>query len=217
MRKRPLRSLFAHPGLALGGTFLALLGVTGIAFSSWSTLQGARLEGIQAEFASVLDAREYVSGSRFSITPYCEDGFLPANQNDVLASAGELFFSFELKNDASLREYAGEKGLLMSLDVSCSAEFLSAFPSSFDAVTVSVGNSPLPSGDVSVSSSGNDRRVSFRISLPAGGSSLTIGMKLSLSAGGTGDAFSSAASALDPDPDHGGTPLSVSIFLGDRA
>ena len=217
MRKRPLRSLFAHPGLALGGTFLALLGATGIAFSSWSTLQGARLEGIQAEFASVLDAREYVSGSRFSITRYCEDGFLPENQNDVLTSAGELFFSFEIRLDASLREYAGEDGLPMSLDVSCSAEFLSAFPSSFDALTVSVGNTPLPSGDVSVSSSGNDRRVSFRISLPAGGSSLTIGMKLSLSAGGTGDAFSSAASALDPDPDHGGTPLSVSIFLGDRA
>lgn len=213
MRKRPLRSLFSHPGLALGGTFLALLSATGIAFSSWSTLHGARIDGIQAEFASVLDAREYVSGSRFSITPYCEDGFLPIGLNDVLSNAGELTFSFELKLDASLREYAGEEGLPLSLGIACSAEFLSAFPSSFDAVTVAVGNTPLPSGDVSVSSSGNERRVSFRISLPAGGSSLTVGMKLSLSAGGTGDAFLSAASALDPEE---GTPLSVSIFMGAR-
>ena len=214
MRKSPLRPLFSHPGLALGGVFLATLGATGIAFSSWSTLQGARLEGIGAEFASVLDAREYVSGPRFTITPYCDDGFVLEGENDVLSASGQLFFSFELKNDAALREYAGEDGLPISLDVSCSEEFLASFPTSFDAVTVSLANSALPSEEVSVSSSGNGRRVFFRIDLPATDSSLAIGMRLSLSAGGTGDAFHSAASALDPAE---GSPLSVSIFLGDRA
>ena len=199
MRKSPLRSLFSHPGLALGGVFLAILGATGIAFSSWSTLQGARLEGIGAEFASVLDAREYVSGPRFTITPYCEDGFVLEGENDVLSASGQLFFSFELKNDAALREYAGEGGLPISLDVSCSEEFLASLARRNHCNTVEELYAAIGYGGLQMA----------RI-LPK----LKDGITIAFLASGVGDAFSSAASALDPAE---GSPLSVSIFLGDRA
>lgn len=214
MRKSHIRRHLSRPGLAMGALLLGLLSTTGIAFGSWSALHGVRVDGIQAEFASVLDARKYVEGHRFACTPYCEDGFLPKDEYDRLSSTGELTFSFDLVNiDGPLREVAGEEGLPVALNVSSSAEFLGAFPSAFDQVEAAIGNSVLPSDEVLVSSSGNERRISFRIALPADSTSLAVGLKLRLSAEGTGSSFHAAASALDPAE---GTPLSVSIFLGEN-
>lgn len=201
MRKSPLRSLFSHPGLALGGTFLALLGATGIAFSSWSTLQGARLEGIQAEFASVLDVREYVyvpdeEGYGYSCTPYSNVGFL--GENDKIVYEGSFSFAFQVRTEDGVLLSVYPDGIPVSLTLEHSSDFSTAFPNALAGISVE--------GATGLSAEGG--RCSFLVTPPSSGNAkVTLSMPLvAADAYRSSSSFVTAANSLES--------VSVTLSIG---